>query len=379
MMFRRGLASCLVLAFASVTLGGGPPTATITLVPSDPGPYEGGESFTVEIRVSQDTGVLKLLRMMQIDLSDSHAGLVTGVSWLETAGHYLDTDLGAASFGMATASKTYYFTNENNLGPNADAQTDLPANGSAAPVGTLNVTLPSAPGTYRLDVMNSDNTDPNIGALVIFGHGIDEVGDPVTILRPGSGLLGGLINLVVPGGDADLVSSSPMCGQSLWRTRGNFILLTFDGPVSLPAAGQIQVRELLANGMYGTMDLASNFTMALEAGGTRLRMQEATGVDSSLVNRRWYGITENGWSGVNGFKVDVLVQKGDVNIENRVSSADASAINNVLCPQLGCGDDRREDVNGDRRISSADRSIVNGFLTGGAVIPQKPGGHTCNP
>ncbi len=197
--------------------------------------------------------------------------------------------------------------------------------------------------------------------------------------QAGVGNISNLTIFVVPGGDADLVSSSPACGQSLWRTRGNFILLSFDGPVELPAAGQIQVRELLDSGMYSTTDLASNFTMALEAGGTRLRLQEGTTSDSALINRRWYGITENGWSGVNGFKVDVLVQRGDVNLENRVSSADASAINNALCAQLGCGDDRREDINGDRRISSADRSIVNGFLTGGAVIPQKPGGHACNP
>ncbi len=373
-MLRCGLALGLFCLMARIGLAG----ATISLVPAHPGPYLGGESFTVDVLVSQDTGVLKLLRAIQLDFSDTDPALEVSVDSFErTEGHILDMDLGPDSFGPNTASMVYFFTDPSNLGPNPHVQINLPADGSAMKVATLNVTMPLRPGMYVLDVMNRDTVDVNLGAIVFFGFGL-EPNDPVTILRPGAGLPGGVWRFDFEGKGVRLVSSYPACGQSLCRIRRSFIILTFDGPIGLPGPGEVQVLRLADGGQFSGPDSSSDFTFSLVEENV-LRMQEVNDPHSNLVNRAWYTVVSNGWTDVAPFRVDLLVQRGDISNDNRTSSIDMSLINSAYCVALGCGDDRREDLNGDRRISSADRSFARAFLYAGVRIPTKPSGHHCYP
>jgi hypothetical protein len=329
--------------------------------------------LTVDVMVSQDTGVLRLLRMVQIDTSDSTPGLVTGVSWVKTStdGHYIDADLGAASFGASTASMTYYFKTDTNLGPNPVDQINLAAVGTPVKVGTINVTVPAGGG--MLDVRNADAGDPNIGALVIFGHGIDGANppDPVTILRPGQGLNGGVLSLpVVPTG-VNLLSSSPACLGSLWRSQNNFVVLTFDGPAPAVAAGEIVINQLMPGGAFGP-DLSSGFTFTPT--GNTLRIQQAGAV---LTHRTWIAIREANHPGINPFRVNLVVQVGDVNNNGLVNNGDANQVNGGI-PCAACPDDRR-DINGDNRINNGDTNLVNGRIPSGAVAVTDGHAGTCSP
>jgi hypothetical protein len=105
-----------------------------------------------------------------------------------------------------------------------------------------------------------------------------------------------------PGMNTSLTSSTPTCGQSLWRTENNFILLRFDGPPPVLNPGSIRIQALLPNGGFGP-DLSSQFTMT--PAGNEVRLDENGPV---LAHRTWYAIREVGddWPGVQDFRVNLL-------------------------------------------------------------------------
>lgn len=67
-------------------------------------------------------------------------------------------------------------------------------------VGELQVTLPTSPGIYVLDVLNADDPDPNHGAEVSWGFGyVSDPTDPTSPLRAStSGITGGRLIFFVP-------------------------------------------------------------------------------------------------------------------------------------------------------------------------------------
>lgn len=411
-MYRRGLALCLSFATASLAFA----DARINLVPTVPGPYLPGAVVTVNIlleQVNETNAAARLLRMVGLDFSDSPASLVipnAGPVWslgglADCAGHpgtpcsayYFDADLGAATFGPKTASMAYYFKNSNNLGANPAGQLTVPASGTVQ-VGTIEVTCPMLNGTYRLDVLNADETDVNRGSVVYWGFGIDQA-DPVRIYRPANtspnDLLGGTLDLVVDDGgggeDANLTGSSPPscattngAGSSLWRSAGNFILLDFDADITLPGAGQIEINQLNAAGAFGpNLNSGAAFTFTLENNNRRLRIVDAG--TSDLVHRNWYAIRNTGaWAGVEPFSVKLVVQVGDVSNDGRVLAADVSSINTCIpcanvnggCTAVGCVEPFvRREMNGDNRILAVDVSIANASIPSANV--NIPAGHTC--
>jgi len=170
-----------------------------------------------------------------------------------------------------------------------------------------------------------------------------------------------------------LVSSTPACNGSLWRSEKNAILLDFDGQIAAPTAGQIEIVPLLANGMFGAnVNNGSNFTFAVQNGGTRLRISE---VGTVLAHRTWYRVRHANWPNVTDFAVDLVVQVGDASGDGRVLAIDVGTVNAGV-PCASCPDDRR-DMNGDNRILALDVGIANARVPSPNVT--KPSGHTSCP
>jgi hypothetical protein len=151
--------------------------------------------------------------------------------------------------------------------------------------------------------------------------------------------------------------------------------LTFDKDLVLPAAGQVQLRELLAAGAFAA-DLSGSFTFSIVNNGSgQPRILRIVENGTVLTDRKWYAITNNGWVGVAAFKVDIVHLTGDADGNGRTLGADASLINSQISPLLQ--PDKRTDIDGNGRVLGADFSLANSKISPLAVT--KPTGHTCSP
>lgn len=141
----------------------GGPISSISLVPETPGPYLGGSTVIVDVMFNNHEGQDIELRGMTLDFSatDPAIGLPS------TFDYYFD-DL---------VSDALYFTLINM--PRVDAVylgfSGTPGfivvvpDGGTRLVGTLEVTLPAADGTYLLDAINPAAPDLNSGAYFAYG------------------------------------------------------------------------------------------------------------------------------------------------------------------------------------------------------------------
>jgi len=174
-MLKRSLALGLVLCVASAANAG----YTIDVnVPA--GPYLGGETVTADIGLTGSGEADVFARLITFDFaaSDSALGLANW-SWTPAyqngqqicsivpslcgTGHFEDT-------GLPKVNATF-------LGTGLDAfnQIAIPGNGSIV-LGSVDVTIPTAPGTYTLDAVNNAAADANDGARL--DHDFD---NPTTI------------------------------------------------------------------------------------------------------------------------------------------------------------------------------------------------------
>lgn len=207
---------------------------------------------------------------------------------------------------------------------------------------------------------------------------LGETGTPFWATDP-AGTQGTITNLTITiGGDipvADLLVADPACGISWPRSANNFAKLTFDADITLPGAGEVQIRELLAGGTFGA-DLSANFAFSIvNDGGGAPRVLRIVETGTQLTDRKWYGITNNGWTGVADFKVDIVHLIGDADGNGRVLGLDVSLINSQISPLAQ--PDKRTDIDGNGRVLGLDFSLANSKISPLAVT--KPTGHTCAP
>lgn len=171
-----------------------------------------------------------------------------------------------------------------------------------------------------------------------------------------------------------MVASVPSTGQSLWRTTNNIARLTFSQNITAPLAGQVEIRQMLPNGLFGA-DLSSGFTITLENDGAaqpRILKIVDNGA-SDLIHRNWYAIRNiGGWTTVANFTVQYVVQIGDATNDGQVVNLDASTVNAGI-PNFTPADNDRRNIDGDGAILNADVSAVNARIPS-FVVP-KPTGH----
>ncbi len=160
---------------------------------------------------------------------------------------------------------------------------------------------------------------------------------------------------VIDAGAAALVSSEPPADGTLPKTQNNIILLTFDGPITMPAGQPISV-------FGGGFEEGNAFTYSIEPDGVTLKAVEQ---GPMLTNLTWYQITPMELD-VDWFSVDVCTLQGDANGSGRVTTADYSEVK----AHMGEYTDARYDLNGSGRVTTADYSVVKAHM--GDRQPIKP-------
>ena len=380
-MFTRGLAICLTLAVASVAQAG----AVLTLERTGTGDIPVGSSETINLYVTQTGGVTTppmLVRMIQLDMSASDAGLsfaAPGTSgtivemWdyasaTDCPGTCGDAHLIDADFTDSIVSTA--FGDASHLDPDGALQMNLD-DGVQTKVGEIVVTC-MADGSQTMDVLNAADTDPDAGAKVMFGFGVNIDETPITVWTAyDADVTGNSLQLPCSGvQEVNLVASNYPCDMSLTRTNDHVLRLTFDGDISAPTAGQLMIQELAAGGAFTGPDLSDQFTYTVE-GGTTLRIAETGTV---LAAETWYGIYNAGtWPGVASFEMDYVVVRGDVNNSGFTNFSDLSTINQNLTGTSV--DDDVYDINASGFVNFSDISTANQSINSEA--PAKPDGHVC--
>lgn len=187
-MFKRGLASLMVLSIASVANA----SAVVTLTPDNPGPYLGGEVLTFGVNLTQDPGgSIRSLRLVQLDFgrTSSEVALDSAFTF-----DYSSANGGAlyATFPDLPIPQAAY--QQTSAFPGFILQ--LPADGTPLRLGTISATVPSTPGDYVIDAATPDPQNPaNSGAEISFGFG--GAGDDIVVWRLNDGLSGGQYALTV--------------------------------------------------------------------------------------------------------------------------------------------------------------------------------------
>jgi hypothetical protein len=173
------------MAMASIVNAG----ASIELVPDNAGPYLGGESLTVDVMVSQDTGADINLRLAQLDFSASDGNLTFDSAFGFDYSSLVSNGLYAEFPNLPLASTVYTGTSAI-----PGFMLVLPADGSALHLGSIGVTLPGAEGTYTADTMNTAGSegDPNQGARLDF-----DFANPTTWSSGNGMITGGTYDFVV--------------------------------------------------------------------------------------------------------------------------------------------------------------------------------------
>ena len=379
-MLSRGVAMSLGLLLPTIVQAGAvielrPVVSTNVYNPC--GTYLRGETVTVEVYASQSpAGNLELLRLVQLDFTDSDPSLVlpATVTWAATTNHFafLADDGGTAK----RHSNTFHGnTAIPDLGPNASEQLNLPADGTCVKLGEFDVRMPTASGTFLLDVMNATSTDADRGAQIRFGFSLGGT-SPITAWRADTGdLTGGTYSFDVIA--QAVVATTPGDGTTLPSTQSNHILIDFDravgpdGPIIL--IGLVQIKTLTADCGLGGTDLAAggDFTFSLENGGTTLRIVETN--SPQLTNQTWYGVVNNGsWFGIPVFKVDLVSLVGDVDNSRFTDFGDIPSLLGFV-DQLTDDFNRRADTDGSGFVDFGDIPTLLGVVD--TAAPSKPSGH----
>ncbi len=261
--------------------------------------------------------------------------------------------------------------------PTGTVITGVAALGSPVIIATGSFVLPgtAVPGSYQLS------------AFDVFANVIKDGETGEVFWATEAAGVGAMTSLTVNVGDvctAAVTSTIPphttvgqysgfLTNSTLWRTLRHVIRIDFDEPAGCPAltaptAGQILIREMLANGAFGP-DLSASFTYTIEAGNV-LRIREPSTTATVLADNKWYAISNNNWPGVGTFEVQWPVNTGDFDGNRFTTPTDVSGINGT--PTGVVPDQARQDVNGDGFRTPTDVSAANGAQ---GPPPAKPTGH----
>ncbi len=158
-MSRCRIVLCLMV-FASVAKA--EVKVVVELVPDQPRPYVGGELLTVDVWLHSEVSFEVYLYAVVFDFSDSDPALSLAPTFtfdlsaiLDNQGHYgTFPELPVPVVGVILDGPIF----PENMLP-------LPAGGSLH-IGSIGLQLPTRPGLYRLDLLNRDEQDIQLGALI---------------------------------------------------------------------------------------------------------------------------------------------------------------------------------------------------------------------
>ncbi len=160
-----------LVMLGSTALGG--VKVVVELVPDNPGPYFGGESLTVDVWLHSQVPVNWRLPFIKLDFSDTDPSVTLNSTFV-----FDFTSLGDGP--------NYYMEHNHPEMPVPWIANLiecwcpghfllLPAEG-ALHIGSVGVRVPSDPGVYRIDALNTDEPDELLGAQIDTGS--DSVDSP---------------------------------------------------------------------------------------------------------------------------------------------------------------------------------------------------------
>jgi len=176
MMFSCRLTICVALAFSAVVYAG----AVIDVIPTEPGPYEPGQSLTMDVFLTQNPGGSYIgLRGVRLAFSSTDPALQLDPQFVfdfstvgDGGGTYV---VGPQVPWPQTAYFGLDYPNGNPFdpfeGPGWSSKMLVLAPGEPLHVGSFGVLLPSQPGNYVLDVLDAANPNENYRAWISFGFG----------------------------------------------------------------------------------------------------------------------------------------------------------------------------------------------------------------
>jgi len=407
-MMRRGLAFSLVLGLISTARA--QVDVTFTLTPVQPAlGYAPMTPVSVDVFLTQSTGTPKSVRFAQIDVRNTHASLLSSLTYPTAPG------AGAQPFWDFTSNANCTAGTSANCGlnhfiepipggsrvdigaiaykgllVNTNEQLDL-ASGVALKVGRINLMTPALAGDYTLDVINTtiSNLDPDVGGEVRYGFALagQEATDPLARFRNGSGLTGGTVVIkVAGGGECTLNAATADRGhnQTLSQNRRNKVILTFDGcpggvlPGVPPAGTALTIRKMLAGPAFD-VDIRSGFTITTNANQLIIQDTAVNPNPPALQNLMWYSVHSTGWAGVADFCLDYRVRFGDADNTGIVNFGDLGNIN-VSVGQAQNDANRWRNIDAaNALITFGDIGLANTFIS---PLPlNKPAGHAvaCTP
>jgi len=381
------------------------------------GHYLPGEVVHINIYLEQTiTGPDHLLRTARFHFDASDDALKAGIGPITFApfsetGHDVDS---SQTTGPAGIGVDYLF-DPSGLGPNPAIQLLLPGNGTPALLASFFVTIPTAPGAYVLDVMN---TAGPMSASVTYGFGCAAyspcapIGShpdgtfPVTTDVPGAGLIGESLILVtntptvIHAGVPSIPPSSirvthPLDGGNLWRSQQQVIRIAFSDDIgaagNLPSCPGIEIRELRAGPQPATeanfaagvfepnLNVGAAFACRIESDPNQanapriLRIFDTNPAD--FHHQGWYAVQNLGaWSGAPPFRMDYRMMIGDVDNNGVKNGADVGKANSLIGATDVCSlDSCRADIDGNRLCNAVDVGLANAFSNHG--FSPKPAGH----
>jgi len=175
-MFSCRLILCASLAFSSVVYAG----AVVDVIPTEPGPYEPGQSLTMDVFLTQNPGGSYIgLRGVRLAFSSTDPALQLDPQFVFDFGTVGDGGGTYASFpGMPWPSTVYFLGNYPNGNPfdpfdgvGWSSKMLVLSPGEPLHVGSFGVSLPSQRGDYVLDALNAANSNPDYRASISFGFG----------------------------------------------------------------------------------------------------------------------------------------------------------------------------------------------------------------
>lgn len=167
---RRILFATAIVVVLSALSQADEPRVEVTIVPSNPGPYHGGEAFQVDVYAT-NLGDPFNTYLLYVDLGDTDAAiqLPPGVEF-----DYLGSD-GIFTFNLMHPLSVFRPPLDYLVGWHAGGYVDYGPNvlvdlatGVPTRVLYLTITLPETPGHYALDVLNPDQAEEYRGAYIIY-------------------------------------------------------------------------------------------------------------------------------------------------------------------------------------------------------------------
>jgi hypothetical protein len=143
-----------------------------------------------------------------------------------------------------------------------------------------------------------------------------------------------------------LLASDPPMDGTLPKTQNNVILLTFDGPITLPGGPALSIRSLPLPGA----EVGGSFTYTLP-GSTILKAKENGAV---LTNQTWYRVTPSAGLNALAFTRDFCTLQGDADNSGQVTALDYFPIKNHPFEMT----DARYDLDGSGQVTALDYFVV---------------------